>query len=62
MATISLTIPDAQLARVVAALCVTAGVPETGANAKAQVAEYVRERVKNYEATLSKTANDIDVS
>jgi len=62
MATISITIPDLQLPRVIAALCVPAGVPETPADAKAQVIEYVKERVKSYEAVLSKIANDIDVS
>jgi len=62
MATITLTIPDPMLARVVTALCIPAGVPETNANAKAQVVEYVKERVKQYEAAHSKIANDIDVS
>jgi len=62
MVTITLTIPDPMLPRVVAALCIPAGVPETNANAKTQVVEYVKERVKNFEAAQSKVANDIDVS
>jgi len=62
MATITLTIPDVMLPRVVTALCLPANVAETNANAKTQVADYIKERVKNYEAAQSKTTNDIDVS
>jgi len=62
MATITLTIPDAMLPRVVTALCVPAGVVESNANAKTQVADYIKERVRIYEAAQSKIINDIDVS
>lgn len=62
MATITLNIPDAMLPRVTAALCASAGVPDTNANAKAQVVAYIKQVVKNYEADQSAVNNNIDVS
>ena len=49
MATISLTIPDAQLARVRAALCAQAGLPETNANAKEALIQWVKQVVRGIE-------------
>ena len=54
MATISLTIPDAALPRVVDALCARGHwTPETpgtrGAFAKAELARWLREEVREYE-------------
>ena len=56
MATITLTIPDAQLPRVTAALCSAAGIPDTAANAKTAVIEYIKSTVKAVEARAAATA------
>lgn len=49
MATITLTIDDAVLPRVRAALCAHAGLPESNANAKAAVIAWVKDTVKTAE-------------
>lgn len=49
MATISITIADADLPRVIHALCVTAGVAETAANARQVVVQRVKDTVLNVE-------------
>lgn len=49
MATITLTIPDAQLPRVRAALCLQAGLPDSNANAKQAVIDIVKGIVKAVE-------------
>lgn len=49
MATVTLTIPDQYLDRVVTALCAGAGVPATPANAKKALLEFVRTTVRNVE-------------
>lgn len=49
MATITLTIPDAVLPRVRAALCVKAGLPDTNANAKEAVIMWIKETVQAVE-------------
>jgi hypothetical protein len=45
LATITLTIPDAQLTRVVNGLCAAAGVTATPANAKQAVIDHVKATV-----------------
>ena len=55
MATIQFTIPNAELNRVVAALCAAAGVPASAANAKQAVIDYVRSTVRNVEMSTAKT-------
>lgn len=45
MATITLTIPDAALPRVRAALCLAAGLPDTNANAKLATVNWVKATV-----------------
>jgi hypothetical protein len=49
MATIQITIPDAQLTRVVNGLCAAAGVTATPANAKQAVIDHVKATVLNAE-------------
>jgi hypothetical protein len=49
MATITLTIPDAVLPRVRAALCARAGLPDTNANAKEAVIRWMKDTVSTYE-------------
>ena len=53
MATIQFTIPNAELNRVVAALCAAAGVPASPANAKQAVIDYVRTAVRNVERSTA---------
>lgn len=58
MATITLTIPDAALPRVRAALCTHAGLPDTNANAKEAVIMLVKQTVQSveYNAAVSERA------
>lgn len=49
IATITLTIPDAQLPRVRAALCADAGLPDSNANAKEAVIQFVKATVARVE-------------
>ncbi len=46
---ITITIPEAQTAHVVKALCETAGIAVTNANAKALVIREVRRQVEEYD-------------
>lgn len=52
MATLTITIPDAQLTRVQTALCVPKGVPVTGPNAKDAVISLMKSAVFGYERGL----------
>lgn len=72
MATMTMTIPDAMLPRVVAAFAATHGYratlpngdpnPQTPAQfARAQVANFIKHTVTNYESELAKSSNDIEV-
>lgn len=56
MATIVLTIPDASLPRVRAALCSNAGLPDSNANAKQAVIDIVKGIVKAVEYNAAVTA------
>lgn len=49
MASITLTIPDAMLPRVRAALCTAAGLPDTNANAKQAVINMIQATVRSVE-------------
>lgn len=49
MASITLTIPDAALPRVRAALCSNAGLPDTNANAKEAVIRWIKATVQDVE-------------
>lgn len=49
MATITLTIPDAVLPRVRAALCTKAGLPDSNPNAKQAVVDWVKATVREVE-------------
>lgn len=49
MATITITISTADATRVTHALCVSAGLPETAANAKQAVINYIKKTVSNVE-------------
>lgn len=49
MANITLTIPDALLPRVRAALCAKASLPDTNANAKEAVIMWIKQTVQAYE-------------
>ncbi len=66
MASITLTIPDALLPRVVSALCQYGAVPQTNANAKAVVVDWVKATVYAIEAQAAEAARPaaplIDVS
>lgn len=57
MASITLTIPDAALPRVRAALCSAAGLPESNANAKAAVINWVRATVAAVEYSAAVAAH-----
>lgn len=57
MATITLTIPDALLPRVKAALCAHAGLPETNANAKQAVILWVKDTVQTFEYNAEMTTH-----
>ena len=56
MATITLTISDAQLARVRASLCATANLPDSNPNAKQAVINWAKEVVRAYEYNLALVA------
>lgn len=59
MATIVLTIPDAQLPRVIAALCASEQanpLPPTGSNAKNVVAKWIKDCVVTYETRIAQAA------
>lgn len=66
MATITLTIPDAVLPRVRAALCTKAGLPDSNPNAKEAVIQWIKETVQavEYEAAVQARAavvpSDVD--
>lgn len=49
MATVTLTIPTAAMPRVVHALCKSAGLDESPANAKKAIIEHIRRTVRNVE-------------
>jgi hypothetical protein len=49
MAIITLTIPDAVLPRVRTALCSKAGLPESNANAKQAVVDFIKATVREVE-------------
>lgn len=64
MAQITLNIPDAQLPRIIAALC---DIPRpkldpTGPNAKAVLVNWVKERVSDFEHRAAMDNVQIDVS
>jgi len=54
--TITLTVPDAAVTRVVHALCVSAGLPESNANAKQALIKHLKATVRNVEASESERA------
>lgn len=56
MASITLTIPDALLPRVRAALCASAGLPDSNPNAKQAVIDWVRVTVRAYEYNAAAAA------
>lgn len=66
MATITLTIPDAALPRVRAALCVKAGLPESNPNAKEALIRWIKDTVQavEYDAAVASRATVVpsDVS
>lgn len=53
MAIFTVTIPDDQTPRVVAALCAAAGLPVSPENAQAAAAQWVATTVRNVEAALA---------
>lgn len=61
MATVTLTIPDAHLTRVVNALCAAAGLPPSPANAKQAVLDHIRRTVANVERTPPEPAPEPNV-
>lgn len=67
IATITLTIPDAVLPRVKAALCAKAGLPESNANAKEAVIRWIKDTVQSVEyddalraASAAVVVSDVD--
>lgn len=52
MANITITIPDDKVTRVVTALCNTAGLPVTNANAKKTIIDHIKATTLNYERKL----------
>lgn len=59
MATITLTIPDAVLPRVRAALCANAGLPDTNPNAKQAVIDLIVAVVKSVEYSTAVRAQPV---
>lgn len=49
MAQVVIDVPNAQVTRVIAALCAVAGLPASPANAKQAVADHIRTIVMSYE-------------
>ena len=49
MAVVTLTIPPVHVSRVVHALCVSAGLPESAANAKEALIRHIKATVHNVE-------------
>lgn len=62
MASITLTISDAQLARVVAALCDTAGLPRSNANARTALVNLVKQTVRNAERAAALRAAQLEAA
>lgn len=63
MATVTLNIPSAVLARVVDALCQSAGLPVSAENAKAALIDHIRATVANVEQSAAVvTPPPVDVS
>lgn len=58
MATITLNIPDAELARVRAALCAAAGLEESNANAKQAIVQIVRATIARVEYAAAIAARE----
>ena len=58
MANVTLTIPDAALPRVTAALCNAEGLADTNANAKIALTNYIKRTVKAYEALAKETVKN----
>jgi hypothetical protein len=56
MATVTITIPDAQLPRVIEALCVGASLPQSAANARQAVINWVTTTTKEYELDRDRRA------
>lgn len=56
MATVSITLPDAELARIVHGLCVSAGLPESAANAKKALVAHIKATVRNVETAEAQAA------
>lgn len=61
MATITLTVPDAQVPRILAAMATDANPNPTAADVKARLIEYLKSVTKNYEREQAATAT-LDVS
>lgn len=64
MATITLTIPDAALPRVRAALCIHAGLSDSNANAKEAVITLIKETVQavEYNAAMQAASATVAIS
>lgn len=61
MATISIDIPAGQTARVVSALCAAGGLPESPANAKQVVINWIKATVRNVETAAAQEAAAVAV-
>lgn len=53
MANITITIPDQYIDRVATALCISAGMAVTNANAKKVLIDYLKNTTLSYEATAN---------
>lgn len=53
MATVTLTIPDGYIDRIVTALCASTNTKKTNANAKKAIVEYIKSTTLTYERALS---------
>lgn len=62
MASVNITIPDDVLDRVVHALCVSAGLEESAANAKEALIQHIRRTVANVERTEAQEAALLAIS
>lgn len=56
MANVTLTIPDDKIDRVATALCETAGLPVSNANAKVALIDYIKGTTLGYESKASAEA------
>lgn len=61
MASVNINIPAAHVNRVVHALCVSSGLEENAANAKASIVEHIKRTVANVEESEARQAAEANL-